>query len=531
MVRTTVKQKISLLLFSIFLTLLIIEFSLRLGGYIVLSLQRYGNRTGSIVDEPDDTYRILALGESTTANLLNGQSTWPEQLELILNNRSQNTKFTVYNEGLAGATTVYILSHLERNLEEYKPDMVITMMGVNDILFGMNVLYEHTPEAKITLLVREFRVYKLGKWISSSLRSTPDKEERSDLAGLGVMYLLQERYEDAEEMFDKSIDLNPNDEGSYAGLMVLYCKQDRLDDAEYMFKRGLEMNPNNELVYLGLQLYFCKHGSPNDAERMFKKAIELNPSSGLNYVVLCSFYYDRQRLEDAERILKMHIELNPENASGYVWLGAFYAYKSRLMDAEDMFLAEEMFLRAIELNPTPEAYAGLGTIYLSQNRLDDAEKMFFKVINSDLEPNNQAYNTAYLGFLRILSIRDVSNEKSKEYLQRRGIFSKTQEEYTTRELTEYHYQNLHEMLQNRGIVHIVMQYPLKEIDDRKMRFEGYDDILFVSNEANFKGALENASYDDYFIDRFAGDFGHCTLKGNRLIAENLADVILSETVF
>ena len=30
---------------------------------------------------------------------------------------------------------------------------------------------------------------------------------------------------------------------------------------------------------------------------------------------------------------------------------------------------------------------------------------------------------------------------------------------------------------------------------------------------------------ELFIDRFAGNFGHCTGAGNRLLAENLAEVI------
>ena len=30
------------------------------------------------------------------------------------------------------------------------------------------------------------------------------------------------------------------------------------------------------------------------------------------------------------------------------------------------------------------------------------------------------------------------------------------------------------------------------------------------------------------MDMFGGDFGHCTVKGNRLLAENVARVILKE---
>ena len=59
-------------------------------------------------------------------------------------------------------------------------------------------------------------------------------------------------------------------------------------------------------------------------------------------------------------------------------------------------------------------------------------------------------------------------------------------------------------------------------------FENKEGIIFVDNEMVFRKALKQASYDEYFTDMFAGDFGHCTPKGNRLLAENIANVILKE---
>ena len=48
----------------------------------------------------------------------------------------------------------------------------------------------------------------------------------------------------------------------------------------------------------------------------------------------------------------------------------------------------------------------------------------------------------------------------------------------------------------------------------------------MDNKEVFKEALKNGSYEDYFEDRFAGDFGHCTGKGNYILAENVAKSIL-----
>jgi hypothetical protein len=53
-------------------------------------------------------------------------------------------------------------------------------------------------------------------------------------------------------------------------------------------------------------------------------------------------------------------------------------------------------------------------------------------------------------------------------------------------------------------------------------------IIFVDNENLFKEALQKASYKEYFKDMLAGDFGHCTDKGNRILAQNIAGAIFKE---
>jgi len=53
-------------------------------------------------------------------------------------------------------------------------------------------------------------------------------------------------------------------------------------------------------------------------------------------------------------------------------------------------------------------------------------------------------------------------------------------------------------------------------------------VIFIDNEKNFKEAMDGSRYKEYFWDRFARDLGHCTAKGNRLIAENAANVLMEE---
>ena len=59
-------------------------------------------------------------------------------------------------------------------------------------------------------------------------------------------------------------------------------------------------------------------------------------------------------------------------------------------------------------------------------------------------------------------------------------------------------------------------------------FAATEDVVFVDNEQLFKEALHHMPYSELFTDNFGGDFGHATPKGNRLLAENIANVILKE---
>ncbi|MCX5693292.1 MAG: hypothetical protein NTX47_06405 [Candidatus Omnitrophica bacterium] len=125
-IKTTFTQKISLVLFGVFLCLILLEAGLRLGGFVFTFLQGCENN----IAMKKQGYRIMCIGESTTA--LGGEYAYPNQLESILNSLKTGIKFTVINEDLPGTGTSGIVDCLEKNLKRYNPNMVVVMMGIND---------------------------------------------------------------------------------------------------------------------------------------------------------------------------------------------------------------------------------------------------------------------------------------------------------------------------------------------------------------------------------------------------------------
>src|SRR3989338_5320886 len=124
---TKFRQKILLVLSGILISLVLLEAFFRLGGFLFLHLKEQRNQQGL---SQQNTFRILCIGESTTA--LGGEQSYPSYLEKILNEKSRGPNFQVINAGTPGVGSFDILSALPGYLKEYRPNLVVSMIGINE---------------------------------------------------------------------------------------------------------------------------------------------------------------------------------------------------------------------------------------------------------------------------------------------------------------------------------------------------------------------------------------------------------------
>lgn len=90
------------------------------------------------------------------------------------------------------------------------------------------------------------------------------------------------------------------------------------------------------------------------------------------------------------------------------------------------------------------------------------------------------------------------------------------------------YEKILDLIIPEGITYIAMQYPVRDIASLQKIIDNtkYSDLVFyVSNKNVFRTALKKEEKKEIFKDLFAWDFGHCTEYGNRIIANNLAQII------
>jgi tetratricopeptide (TPR) repeat protein len=566
----SLQQKIALVVLGLCLSLVLLETGMRLGGFVLSSIQEYGNLQSI---KQKGAYRILCLGESTT------QGQYPQRLEQILNQRNAGVRFSVIDKGLYATNSSAILSRVGPYLDEYHPDMVIAMMGIND--WGKHMPLEVPTTSKGTLFIRSFRVYKLmrllelhllkkagemgfykpdearrsswkaqtpvpktgpressAKAISAggSFQNTafiktqemrsykPEVDERNPgkaqipLPGTGSKETSAEAVSIEEPSRKATGPSSPNDK-VFVDVGKAQRDQSPYPQDENSLKRAVERDPKNYEAYRALGGFYQDQGKLPQAEASLRKVVELDPKSAPAYVHLGTLFQLQGKFSQAETSFKKAIELNPEQSEAYRGLAELY-------EGGHTGKAEVMFKKAIEVDPKNfEACLDLGWLYRRQKRFLEAEEFFKKAMErSRLQNDDDGYSRGRT--LRTMASLYEEMGKpglAKEYVQK--IAGPGLECYP---VTLHNYRKLKETLDQKGIKLVCMQYPMRKVETLKRIFGRNEGVIFVDNESLFAEAVKKGSYKEYFKDMFAGDFGHCTQKGNELLAQNIAAVILKE---
>jgi len=430
------KQKVFLVFFGVFLAFLLLETGLRVAGFLLSSNQL---RNIFLKEENEDVFRIICIGESTTG--LGGKNSYPSQLENILNQSGNGRRFLVFNLGQPAKNLAYIINRLPKWLEKFKPDLAITMLGINDEVY----LDKIEPESHY--IWETLKVYKLFRWIILSLNNRQPKTESVE--------------DPLEHFHEEEVPYDLNKE-------TLGWVEDNIKATRYMRDR--------EYVRAEITLVILLRKMENKNTKLTTK---LRP---LIYIKFGEMNLRKNRYDKLGEIFKYFFETN-----------------ASMLDVQ-------AFLEKICNTPERARH----TLPL----LSDIK---------DVEPNNlYLYDLLSLCYEKI-GEGNLSNEYSNKAreIRKRVINPDVQAKYL----------KIVNLLSAEKISLIAMQYPLRSIEPLIYMLkpaENFESIIFVGNEENFLKALQEEKYEEYFTDRSIGNSGHCTAKGNRLIAEGLAKEILSK---
>lgn len=219
---------------------------------------------------------------------------------------------------------------------------------------------------------------------------------------------------------------------------------------------------------------------------------------------------DRGEYEQAGAFFRRVMHMNPGNAAAYIGLGECFAQRGRYERAEEILTGylenrpEDINVRAI-----------LSDLYCRQDKFAEAEKA--------LQRNLDMAGDFFWLYDKMANCCEAAGKKemAERYFRKARAIEKVQNSGKA-----WAYDTVIKTAKAKGIEIICAQYALCKAEDLKDILNGHEDVPIVDNKGIFEKALEEGGYEEYFTDRFGGHFGHCTRKGNRLLAENIAEAVL-----
>jgi mitochondrial import receptor subunit TOM70 len=112
---------------------------------------------------------------------------------------------------------------------------------------------------------------------------------------LGKIPIAQRKFEDAKLKFARSSEVY-----NYYGEILMDMQ--KFDEAEQEFDKAIEINPKNPLAYINKSILLAQKGRIPDAETTCRLAIEADPACDIGYTQLAQLMCHQNKIDEAIEI-------------------------------------------------------------------------------------------------------------------------------------------------------------------------------------------------------------------------------------
>lgn len=493
---------------------------------------------------------IVCLGDSIT------QNAYPGELEKLLQKALPQTKITVLDEGYAGKTSNQLADKAPRIIKEYKPDIIIAMMGDMDadnnfIRYGniQNPIdYWLTSHSKLYAWVRfslieqnarkTIRTIAPPKPVNTSfeLQKHPQHEQLAQKRGQ-LEARIRQNHQTINIHFDKH--LNLLEEGNFdaffkTGKLIQLC--DTPDEnttahhtAQLLMQKFIKESPErkeklleycknqltsqpgpqaNGFAFLLIQLYY-RTQNEDKIPLAARFAQQTYPYS--QWLAMCML---RHANADKTKFMQnwladMQMRINSPLQHPFC---IFDYYEPVLLEQLDM--PEQQIIPLLEkfipaFWQTGSASQMLALLYTKHNMPERALGL---------------YNFWYQNMYSATHTPEAEKDFWNKTLALNNKSNRTNFAGFNSPVLKTSLRKLASLCRDNGIVLVCMQYPMLDISPLQNMLFGFD-VVFVNNAEPFRSLVGKNGFATYFVDNLGGCFGHTTHEGNRLIAQNAAKAI------
>ncbi len=248
-------------------------------------------------------------------------------------------------------------------------------------------------------------------------------QDFSALVAQGQTQLEKGRYETAEKLFRRALEMRPDDPAGhyYLGVTLLargshekaveslerasnlskranvavmfelgtaYLRMDRLDDAETILAQAAALAPHQAPLLLQLGWVYYQKVEGEKAHAAFTRAVELEPS-GLSYYYLALAEHALGNIDESAAACRRALDLKPDLSDAHIVLGKCQVALGQFEEAR------ATLEHALELNPrAAEVHFQIGLMELRSGDLEKALERFR--LSVEIDPTHQSgwYNLA-----------------------------------------------------------------------------------------------------------------------------------------
>ena len=131
--------------------------------------------------------------------------------------------------------------------------------------------------------------------------------------GIGGIYLVQRRYDEAIIALNKTLEMNPKMVEAIHLIGTVYLEKGMLIQARERFEEAAAIDSSNQMVYMSLGQVYSQMDQFESAEKSFRKAASLSPNNPMAYYYIGLVCEMQGRSEQAVVAYEMFLRLDPDH--------------------------------------------------------------------------------------------------------------------------------------------------------------------------------------------------------------------------
>lgn len=171
------------------------------------------------------------------------------------------------------------------------------------------------------------------KGLIEELKTLPPFVSIQDLLVLGSAYYYMQQYEEAKNVYDKILNLNPNDPDTLNNRGAIYSKLGRYDEALADYNRSLELRPDDPNTIYNRGLAYYKLERYDEALADYNRSLELRPAHPPVLNNRGVLYTQLERYDDALADYNRSLELSPDDPDVFFNLTCLFSLWGKTDDA------------------------------------------------------------------------------------------------------------------------------------------------------------------------------------------------------